>query len=263
MGRNLLLALVVILMPAFVAETGAQPTASASILPVPLSGSARGQSILSLANLDGERGTAHIRILTDDLTVQGVSVALDVPAHGTAQYALQNLQALALPQTADARTAAVTAIEITANFSGIAQQLISNEYNGAIGNLSACATAEAAKTNFIVNANSTRVDDLTSLIGINNTGHSPTALRIAIYDATSGEAVGSWTSPVVPRNGSALIPVKRIEDEMGFAPSADQRRLNLKAENTFTGFLQHLVTINGSGLVVDLTAACNVGVGTP
>ena len=59
----------------------------------------------------------------------------------------------------------------------------------------------------------------------------------------------------MPANGQTITTVVNMESAAGISPSSRYHYI-LKIENAFTGFLQHLVNNQQSGVTTDMTGVC-------
>lgn len=147
-------------------------------------------------------------------------------------------------------------IEISTTLAtGSVQHVVWNPQGGALSNLSMCGSAVGSYVRTLPNVHSSRITAYPSRIVINNNGAAAAAL-LDVYDSRTGNPVGSWTSPVVPANGSLYVPMADIERAMGFVPAPDQSHLWVVSSATFNGGLYQEIDNLGAGVLVEMTGRC-------
>src|SRR5262249_51503842 len=97
-----------------------------------------------------------------------------------------------------------------------------------------------------------------SSIAINNTGTGTGTFALGIYDARNGTKLGNYTTPAIAPNGRAVISVAAMEAAAGITPGDNTFHYTIKAENAFSGFMQHLVDNQYAGVTTDMSTVCAI-----
>jgi len=149
-------------------------------------------------------------------------------------------------------------ITVQSNIRGSFQHVLFRPSEGTLTNLSTCATGVTADPTKLFAVHSSIVGDLgyPSTIAVSNAGSVATTVDLGVYDALNGTKIGTYPVSTIPANGQAILTVATIEAGLNFKPTGALGQYIIKAEGSFTGFLQHLVTNQQQGVVTDMTTAC-------
>ncbi|MBL8629981.1 MAG: VCBS repeat-containing protein [Rhodospirillaceae bacterium] len=217
---------------------------------------ATSQSYLRFYNTGTAPGTATVT-LSDYSTGRSLGqwISPPIPAGAAAQHYIGDIeggtgQSFIKPS--------YYSIGVSSNISGYFQHVLWKPADGTLTNLSTCAsgvTADATKLNAV---HTSTVGDVgyPSSIVVNNTGAVAVSVTLGIYDATTGAKLGTYTASAVPAGGRTVLAMSTIETGANIAPSTNRYHYVVKAESTFTGFLQHLLNNVKAGVITDLTTAC-------
>lgn len=215
------------------------------------------QSFLRFYNTGTSAGTATVILRDYTSGAQlGTWTSPSIPAGSEQQYSIASVEAGA----GSFAKPSFYSIAVQSGMSGYFQHVLWRSSDGTLTNLSTCAggvTADPAKLSGVH----------TSLLGsaypssvvVNNTAASAAAVTLGVFDARDGARVGTYMTSAIPAGGQAVLTVAAIETGMGRAPSSGMYHYVIKAEGTFAGFLQHLVTNTQAGVVTDMTTECALG----
>jgi subtilisin len=94
-----------------------------------------------------------------------------------------------------------------------------------------------------------------------NTSSDDGKITITLRDVGTGEALGVWTSPVIPANAAPQFDLRLVEAEASTTrPIVDGTRTyyNFDIASTFSGHMQHVLWAGGAGVLSNLTS-CPTG----
>ncbi len=220
------------------------------------------RSYLRFYNTGKESGTATL-ILTNASTGQSVGTwrTPAIAAGAEAQYYIGDIESSIGVTTPKPD---YYALSVQSNIIGYFQHVLWKPADGTLTNLSTCNTGVTADSTKLSAVHTSLLDTgYPSSVVVNNTGFLKVAVVLGIYDATSGTKLGTYTTTLIPPGGQAVLPISTIETGANIAPSDNRYHYVIKAENTFTGFLQHLLTNAQSGVITDLTTACAINQTAP
>lgn len=150
-------------------------------------------------------------------------------------------------------------LRVQSNFNGYYQHVLWRAADGTLTNLSTCAAGVSASATALSGVHSTLFgESYPSTVVVNNTAATAATVVLGIYDARDGTKRGTYATPVIAAGGQAMITMAMIENSVG-APAAGLYHYVIKAEQPFTGFLQHLLYNNKAGVITDMTTGCMVG----
>ncbi len=213
------------------------------------------QSFLRLFNAGEGPGTVKVK-LTDSATGRAVATWTSpaIPAGASAQFAVAAMDAGVASSIA--RPPLYTAA-IETTMQGTVQHVLWNSSAGALTNLSTCSTGATINRTQVNNVHSSLLQaDYPSTVIVTNTAAAESPVQLGVFDATSGARLGTYVTATVPANGQLSIAVPTIEAGARITPAAGANHYNLKAEGSFTGYLQHVVNSKLAGLSADLTTVC-------
>ena len=164
-------------------------------------------------------------------------------------------------------------LSVQSGITGYFQHVLYRPADGTLTNLSTCMETTTSDATKIAGVHSSIVGDLgfPSSIAVNNTGAATATVTLGIYDARNGNKLGSYTTDAIPSGGLVVVTVATMETSARIARDSAPGHYVVKAESTFTGFIQHLVYNQKAGVITDMTTACivsnamsaDVGVGSP
>ncbi|MBX7198757.1 MAG: hypothetical protein K1X51_05225 [Rhodospirillaceae bacterium] len=230
---------------------------NALIQPGPVfSDGAGGQSYLRFFNTGTAAGTVNVTLanpMTGVLLGQWTSPA--IAPNAARQFPLSEIEA-ALPGP---RSATYTAL-VQTQIAGTLQHVLWRA-DGTLVNASTCDVGVGANATQVANVHAPLIAGYASSLVLTNTGATASA-TLGLYDAATGQRRGSYVTAPVPGGGQLTLPMTQILASLsspGNFPGAVLHYV-VKIENTFPGFIQHLVTSAATGVVTDLTAACTLPV---
>ncbi|MHB1206930.1 MAG: trypsin-like serine peptidase [Rhodospirillaceae bacterium] len=150
-------------------------------------------------------------------------------------------------------------LAIQSSFAGSFQHVLWRTADGSLTNLSTCDSAPANGGTTLINVHSSLLaNGYPSQVVVFNTGATTANATLGIYDAATGGRIGTYTASGIPANGQVITTVINMENASGLNPG-NRYHYNIKIENSaFTGFLQHLVNNQQSGVTSDMTEVCTL-----
>jgi hypothetical protein len=126
-------------------------------------------------------------------------------------------------------------------------------------NLSTCDVGVTSSPSQLINVHSSVLDfGFPSSVVVSNPGAAAMTATLGIFDARNGARVGTYTTASIPAGARLILPMTTIQNAIGYTPASDFYHYVVKAEGTFTGFLQHLVSNSGVGVTTDMTTMCEL-----
>jgi photosystem II stability/assembly factor-like uncharacterized protein len=242
----------------------AAPTAQhvAAVGPVAFSTVSARQSFVRIANILSTAGTAEI-VVRDDLGAVLGSYTRQVAAFSAPQIAMGDIEANARSQP-PARAGAFAQIEVRGDFSGYLQHVTYDPASGVLVNRSLCrsedptgvATEQSPAWAINVHTTHPALAGFPAAIALFSGEVAAAAAVLQVYDGATGAALGSWTSPSIAPSGAAIVPVSRLQQEVGLTPTATQYHLNLRLMGSQRFLLGHLVTSTAAGVESDMSHRC-------
>lgn len=216
------------------------------------------RSYIRLDNTGTKAGTTAVT-LADAATGQTFArwTSPSIPAGASAQYYIEEIEA--------AVSSAVTrppyyAMTVQPAFDGAFQHVLWRPADGTLTNVSSCAASVTANPSLLINVHSTLLGPgYPSSVVISNTGAAAATAQLGVYDSVTGTKLGTYTSANIAPGNQTIVSVATIETGANINPGATLYHYNLKIENAFTGFLQHLVNNTKVGVITDMTTICALG----
>ncbi len=215
---------------------------------------ASSRSFLRFNNTSTAPNTVTVT-LADDKTGQTLTqwTSPSIAAGASRQFFIEELESagggFAKPQ--------YYAITVRSKFDGAFQHVLWRPSDGTLTNLSTCDAGVGANTSQLINVHSTLLDSgYPSSIVISNTGAATANITLGVYDATTGTKLGTYPAPPILAGAQAVIPMTTIESGAGVSPGTTIYHYIIKAEGSFTGYLQHLVNNKSTGVITDMTTIC-------
>lgn len=220
------------------------------------------QSFLRFFNTSTSPGVATVVVRnSDDGQIRGTWTSPEIPAGAESQYSIATIEQGMVRPTESSRPAAVQefySIDVRAPFAGYFQHVLWRAGDGTLTNLSTCASNLRADATKLAAVHSSQLNKLyPSTVVVKNTGASAFVATLGIYDARTGAKLGNYTTGSIPAYGQLQLSVSEIEIGSGIgSPDPSTFHYVIKAEGTFPGFLQHLVSNNNVGVITDMSFAC-------
>lgn len=244
--RSAAIAIASVLVTSGIAMAAWAETASLIVAP---SSVPRGTQF-QLHNVGVTRGEARLKIVVTETGAEVLSRQAIVPAHGSVSFALEQLIG-----SAPVGGPGFYTVTASGDFDGILQQ-VSLDGGGGLGtNVAGCESGVENLRRFALHANTTAVASHVSTLVIHNVGRAIASARLDLHDALTGDFIGEWVSTEIPVNGSVEIPLAKIEGDIGFVPTRQQRYVNAVLRDGFDGFIQHYVADKSLGSPVEM-AGC-------
>ncbi len=140
---------------------------------------------------------------------------------------------------------------------GYVQHVDWNQNAGALTNLSTCDIGASTTRTQVSHVHSSLLQSVyPSKVVVTNGGAATTSAQLGIFDASSGNRLGTYTSAPIPAGGQLSVDMAAIEAVAGVAPGTSIYHYNVRLEGAFTGYLQHLVDNKLAGITSDMTASC-------
>jgi hypothetical protein len=146
---------------------------------------------------------------------------------------------------------------IDTDIDGYFQHVLWRSTDGTLTNLSTCQQGTTADPFTLLGVHSSLVaaQGYQSVINITNTGAAAQTVTLGITDARDGTRIGTYKTAAIPAGGQLLLDAGAIEAAAKITPNAAMFHYIVKAD-PFTGFLQHLVNNQRSGVITDMTTVC-------
>jgi subtilisin family serine protease len=230
----------------------------------------QGQAFLRFQNDSSQAGNVTVS-LRDAATGQvvGTWTSPNIAPKASLQFDIAKLETEA--RAAVSNTPVVSAarpffnIEVESTVPGYMQHIVWARGAGVLTNLSACADGLSNDTRTLLNVHSRQVDGYPSRIRIANTGAASEPAVLTFFNAANGKLLGSYTTAAIPPNGSLEIAVARIEEALPALQDPTVTGSNLTYQynvrlDGLTGYLQHVVENTRTGVLLDLSPKCDLGV---
>lgn len=200
---------------------------------------------------------------TDDQPL-GAWVSPEVPAGAVREFDIATIEREATPHRTNEYVPLAFlkqnfyGLKIDAPFEGLFQNVVQQTSGGAYSNASTCfeATGVDAKTSIAVASSAREAEGYVSTVVITNTGGTSASAKLDVYDARDGTALGSFQTGTIPANGLLKLDGRAIETAASIPADPARTQYVIKADESFTGFLQHLLNNRNQGVVSDMTAVC-------
>ncbi len=235
-------------------STSSLSTTGLKVGAVVSSASAASQSFLRFYNSGTTAATVSVT-LSDYATGAPLAqwTSPSIAPGASPQYAISAIEAAATPSFTKP---AYYSIAVQSGFTGSFQHVLWRVSDGSLTNLSTCDSLPTAARTTLVNVHSSLLQSgYPSQVVVFNTGAAAANATLGIYDAATGVRIGTYAANGVPANGQVFITTANLENGAGIGANG-RYHYNIKIENAFTGFLQHLVNNQQSGVTTDMTGVC-------
>jgi virginiamycin B lyase len=215
------------------------------------------RSFLRFANTGTSSGHVSVSLLNPDT---GVSInhwtSPNIAPNSSAQFYIDTIER--------AGNATVTkpqyySVAVRPHMAGYMQHVLWKPSDGTLTNLSTCDSGVTATEKQLFNVHSTLLDQgYPSAIAVVNTGTSATSVQLGIYDAETGTKLGTYTTATISAGAQLSISIATLESGANVSPGETRYHYVIKAESTFTGYLQHLLTNKSTGVITDMSTVCSL-----
>ena len=142
-------------------------------------------------------------------------------------------------------------------FDGWFQHVLWSPADGTLTNLSTCEAGISSNRTTLNGVHTSRLQaDYPSTVVVNNTSAAGAPVTLGLYNATTGDQLGTYNVDTVPGRAQAVIPVTTLESGAGVDPNGAFHYVIQVETQSFPGFLQHVVDNRGAGVITDMTTAC-------
>lgn len=220
-----------------------------------------GTSYLRFFNADSTAATMTVQIY-DDVTGNKVGTwTKSVRGLSSPQFSMATIEAESSPPiSSPASSSQYYSLFIDAPFVGFAQHVMWSPQTSILSNVSGCDNGLSDSGRFINNTHTTLISGYTSFLVVHNTANSDGKPSFDVRDARDGSEIGTFTTASnIKAHTSALIKVSDVLQTLGKQPDSSQYHLNMIMSQTgFTGFAQHWVQNDASGIITNLTPKCDI-----
>jgi len=200
-------------------------------------------------------GTVEVTLADYDTgTVLGTWTSPSLPARSSRQFSIETLENeanLVFPKSM------IYAISVRPTFTGAFQNVLWRRQESTMSNISTCDT-QGTDQMTLMNVHSTLLQGgYPAGVVVHNTGASAVNVSLGVYDSATGQRLGTFLSGPIPGNGQKMFSMQAIESGATLG-TISAYHYNLRADVTFTGYLQHLMNNVAAGITVDMTANCRL-----
>jgi len=150
--------------------------------------------------------------------------------------------------------------KVETDIDGYLQHVLWRAADGTLTNLSTCKGAVGVDPYTLVGVHTSRLggQGYPSQIAVVNTGTAAQTVTLGLYDARDDTKLGTYATTPIPGGAQAMLDVSAMETEAEVTPTAGMSHYVVRADAPFTGFLQHLVNNQRSGVITDMTTICGM-----
>lgn len=230
--------------------------------------SGQGESMLRFYNPSAATGNVRIAVRDGDTGAYlGDWTSPPIPSQAALQFTaksiLANTTRNGFPVVPELR--AYLNLEVVSSFKGSTQHVLYNEQARALVNLTNCGTTPSTDTaKHLMNVHSSAFAAFPSRVRVVNTGVAPAQAKLSFYNAGTGAKIFEWTTPSIPSAATHEVSVPSIEARVTIPSGAmdgGSGYYNVTVEG-FSGYVQHIVANIDPGVLVDMSAKCDVVVST-
>lgn len=219
------------------------------------SDNASGHSYLRFYNPASYEGT--VTVVLYDSAKGGANIGQwtspPIPAGALVQFPMGNIEAaIGLTKSPS------YFIEVYSSFYGYFQHALWRAPDGAISNFSTCSGSVMTDPKVLLAVHSSGLASIgyPSRVIVNNTGAAAAGVTLGIYNGATGEKLGSFKTASIPANGQLQFTSTSLESAARVTPDSVVGLYVVKAEEAFSGFLQHYVNNVATGAITDMTLMC-------
>ncbi len=230
-----------------------------------------GQSFIRLYNSSDEDGRARVSLRDSETGARlGRWISPNIPAHASFQFNVSKLESEAAADVAiatDERTYYNLVVET--EFEGSMQHVLWQRNAGVISNMTSCADGVDGGERSLLNVHSPNVVQYPSSVRIYNSGTAGDSATLDIYNASTGERLGTWNSGVIDAGAAQEITIAELVEDLELEPNENNTladsagnlptHINIEMQESFTGHMQHTVRNTISNVLTDMSAKCALG----
>jgi|GEM_PF-1604075 len=216
------------------------------------------QSFLRFFNTGSTAGTVNVALANSTTgTSLGSWTSPSIPAGSSAQYQINTIESVIGSGVTKPN---YYATNLQTQISGFFQHVLYRPADGTLTNLSTCEGGVASSASQLINVHSSVLNGpgFPSSVVVSNPTTAAFTATLGIFNAVTGARVGTYTTASVAAGARLIIPIATIESQIGYTPASDVFHYVIRAEGTFNGFLQHLVTNSSAGVITDMTTMCQL-----
>src|SRR5262249_49016719 len=125
-------------------------------------------------------------------------------------------------------------LTIEPGITGLFQHVVWHPANGTLTNLSTCDTGTLNDPDVLLGVHTSLLQNgFPATVVVYNTGTSSASVSLGIFDALSGNQLGTYNTPAIAPNSQAMISVPTIESSIGFTPGNGQYHYVVQVMNDF------------------------------
>lgn len=230
----------------------------------------QGQAFLRFQNDSAIAGNVTVSLRdADSGQVLGTWTSPNIASRASLQFDIGNLEN-------DARIAGQNTsvtnpsrgfynLEVESTVPGYMQHIVWARGVGVLTNLTACAEGLSNDGRTLLNVHSSAVEGYPSRLRIANTGTATESAVLNFFNAANGRSLGSYTTAPIPPNGSLEVSIASIEaaipklQDPTTTGTASTFQYNVRLD-TITGYAQHVIENTRTGVVLDMSPKCDMGV---
>lgn len=150
-------------------------------------------------------------------------------------------------------------LSVRPTFAGYMQHALWQTVDNSLSNLTNCDTTAITDAKVLMGVHSSLLaQGYPSTVVVYNTGVAAVNISLGIYDARTGARIGTYTTGTLQPNAQKRTTMAAMENAAGLTPAPGMYHYVIKADTTFTGYLQHVVNNTSDNVVTDLTGVCRL-----
>lgn len=215
------------------------------------------QSYLRFYNSGASAGTVAVTLANPDTgTALATWTSPSIPAGSELQFFIKDIE--------DNASQAFTkppfySLSVRPTFAGYLQHALWQTVDNSLSNLTNCDTTAITDAKVLMGVHSSLLaQGYPSTVVVYNTGVAAVNISLGIYDARNGNRIGTYTTGTLQPNAQKRTTVTAMENAAGLTPAPGMYHYVIKADTTFTGYLQHVVNNTSDNVVTDLTGVCRL-----
>lgn len=226
-----------------------------------------GESYIRLHNASTEAGQAKVILRDAETGAQlGRWTSPHIPAHASFQFNVSQLESEAEANAVIARDdRTYYNLLVESNFDGSMQHVLWQRTAGVLSNMTSCPDGLSGGERTLLNVHSPSILQYPSAIRVYNDSASTLSSVLDIFNATTGESIGQWTSPLIEAGAAYEASLSEIISDIETADAVTDLvdslpgHLNVELSSDFNGYLQHTIRNNRSDVLTDMSAKCALG----
>ena len=226
-----------------------------------------GESFIRLHNSSSETGRARVTLRDAETGAPlGRWTSPNIPAHASFQFDVSRLESEAEADTVIARDdRTYYNLVVESGFDGSMQHVLWQRTAGVLSNMTSCPDGVSGGERTLLNVHSPNILQYPSAVRVYNDSASASSGVLEIFNATTGEAVGQWTSPPIEAGAAYEVSLSEIITDIETGGETNDiadslpAHLNVELSSDFNGYLQHTILNRRSEVLTDMSAKCALG----